>query len=580
LKTIGLLLAALMPSFAAEDLQTVYETSHGTETATYEEGIAYYRKLVAAFPKTLTIREMGPTDSGKPLHLVIFSASGEFDISTLKQQGKPVFMINNAIHPGEPDGVDACMMFLRDLASGKLKKNNLHRIVLGVIPFYNIGGVLNRNSTTRVNQSGPKSYGFRGNARNFDLNRDYIKNDSRNARSFAKIFHLLDPEVYLETHVTNGSDHQYVLTVLATQADKLGGEQGRYLNEVFEPDIMKRLDERDVPATPYVNVFGSTPDKGFLQFLDGPRYSTGYTTLFQTLGFMTETHSLKPFKDRVLATVAFIDSVTDAAIERGEEIRELRARTRAALRKQTRFPLKWELDRNKSRKLAFRGYEPTMLPSELTGGERLKYDREKPFEKEVPFYNRYRGELEVQRPYAYVIPQGWHPVVSQLQLNGIAMSRLSEAKAFEVEVYHIEKYDTSSNPYEGHYPHSNTEVTKSKETIRFRKGDWVVPTDQDGVRYLMETLEPQAPDSFFTWNYFDTILQQKEYFSSYIFEDIAAKFLAENPEIEKAFEARKKQDSEFAGNRRAQLHWIYIRTPHYEEAHKRYPVYRMLKPQK
>ena len=580
MKYFGLLLLAAMPSFAADKLQTVYESSNGLKTATYEQGMAFYRALAAAYPKTIVIREMGPTDSGKPLHLVIFSASGEFDIPALKRKGKPIFMINNAIHAGEPDGVDACMMFLRDLASGKLQKTNLDSIALGVIPFYNIGGVLNRNATTRVNQLGPESYGFRGNARNFDLNRDFIKNDSRNAGSFAQIFHLLDPEVYLETHVTNGSDHQYILTVLATQADKLSGEQGRYMDEVFEPELMKRLEAKGVPATPYVNVFGSTPDKGFRQFLDGPRYSTGYTALFQTLGFMTETHSLKPFKERVLATKSFIDSLTDALIEHGQEIRNLRAKTRETLRKQTAFPLKWELDSGQSKTLSFKGYEAEMLPSQLTPGERLKYDRTKPFEKDVPFYNKYRGALTVTRPDAYIIPQGWHRISDRLKRNGIRMFALPAAREIEVEVYHIEKFETSPNPYEGHYPHQDVEVRKSLEKVAFREGDWVVPTDQDGVRYLMETLEPQAPDSFFNWNFFDTILQQKEYFSGYIFEEIAIKLLEDHPEIKAEFEAKKKEDSDFAVSRRAQLHWIYVHSPHYEKAHKRYPIYRALQPVK
>ena len=563
--------------FAMANLETVYEKSGGTASAAYDEGMAFYRELARTYAN-VTMRAMGPTDSGEPLHLVLFSADGNFDISGLKRQGKRFLMINNAIHAGEPDGVDASMMFLRDLASGKTRKDHLERVVIGIVPYYNIGGALNRNSTTRVNQVGPEAYGFRGNARNFDLNRDFIKNDSLNARSFAEIYHLLDPEVYLETHVTNGSDHQYVLTLISTQSDKLGGSLGAYLKGSFEPDLMKRIADKEVMATPYVNVFGSTPDQGIPQFLDGPRYSTGYTALFQTIGFMTETHSLKPFKQRVHATRAFIECLVDSVIARSVELRDVRKKSREELGRQNEFALSWELDRSSWDTLRFHGYEPERRNSEVTPGQRLFYNRERPFVRDVPFYNKYIAKQRVSRPHAYVIPRGWHPIVALLKRNGIELQPLPSDREMQVEVYHIDSYETRTRPYEGHYQHYDTKVRKSMAKIAFRKGDWVIPTAQNGARYLLETLEPMAPDSFFNWNYFDTILQQKEYFSSYIFEDIAKKMLRENADLKKAFEKRKAEDQEFAKNRRSQLGWIYSRSPHYESAHLRYPVYRLLNP--
>lgn len=114
-----------------------------------------------------------------------------------------------------------------------------------------------------------------------------------------------------------------------------------------------------------------------------------------------------------------------------------------------------------------------------------------------------------------------------------------------------------------------------RQTIRFREGDWYIPLNQPGNRYLLETLEPQAPDAYFAWNYFDPVLQQKEYFSSYVFEDRALELLAQDAELKAEFEARKVADPEFAGNGRAQLDFIYKRSPHYEPEHLRYPVFRL-----
>jgi len=559
----------------ADDFLTPYEISQGEETATYWEAISYYQRLAEAYP-TLSIKTMGLTDSGEPLHLVLYSASSVFDVNQLKKQNKRILLINNAIHPGEPDGVDACMMFLRDLAAGKWVLEKGDQLVIGVIPIYNIGGALNRNSTTRVNQVGPKSYGFRGNARNYDLNRDYIKNDTLNAQSFAEIFHLLDPDVYLETHVTNGSDHQYVLTLISTQKDKLGGPLGAFLHQDFEPYLMENLSGQGVLSTPYVNVFGSTPDKGFQQFLEGPRYSTGYTALFHTLGFMTETHSLKPFKERVMATRAFIETLARATVEKANAIENVRQKQAAFYQAQESYPVTWELDKKRWRDLDFKGYEPEMLPSKVTSSERLRYNREKPLNKVVPFYDTYVPGLEIMRPRAYVVPRGWHSVVSLLQRNKIEMQQLNEDQILAVEVYYIDSFETAERPYEGHYPHFNTQIRKQREKVTVPKGDWLVSTHQRGIRYLMETLEPQASDSLFSWNYFDTILQQKEYFSGYIFEDIAESLLKENPTLRAEFEDELKRDEAFAKNPRTQLDWIYRRSPHYEKAHLRYPILRVL----
>ncbi len=159
--------------------------------------------------------EKGKTDSGKPLHIVIFSENKNFDVN----QNKAIVLVNNGIHPGEPDGIDASMMLMRDLATAKIKVPKNTMVV--VIPVYNIDGMLNRNSSSRANQNGPEEYGFRGNARNFDLNRDFIKSDTKNSRSFQELFRSINPDVFLDNHVSNGADYQYTFTCIATQHERL-----------------------------------------------------------------------------------------------------------------------------------------------------------------------------------------------------------------------------------------------------------------------------------------------------------------------------------------------------------------------
>lgn len=554
-----------------KEFLTVFEKSNGLKTATYQEVIAYYQHLANQYPQ-IHLQSIGMTDSGEPLHIATFNPDKIFDFETIRKT-KQILMINNGIHPGEPDGIDATMLLFRDLAQGKIKIPK--HTVLVTIPIYNIGGSLNRNSTTRNNQEGPEEYGFRGNARNYDLNRDFIKADTKNARTFTEIYHFVQPAVFIDNHVSNGADYQYTLTHLFTQHNKLGGDLGQYLHTEMMPSLEQKLADKKWDITPYVNVFNKVPEVGFSQFLDGPRYSTGYTALFNSLGMMVETHMLKPYKPRVEGTYELMKTMLDIMETDYDKIKNLRANANKQFLSSKTYPLDWKVDTTKSSTLTFKGYEGKMIPSAITGGERLKYDRSKPFIKDVIYQNYFKPTLEITIPEAYIIPQGWWSVIDLLKLNQVEMTVFEKDTLITVESYKIDSYQTRTQAYEGHYPHFNTKVISSNQDVKFKKGDYYVPTNQNALRYLLETLEPQAPDSFFNWNFFDMILQQKEGFSPYAWEDTAAELLMKDDALKTAFEAKKKAEPEFANNWYAQLDWIHKHSPYYERAHLQYPIYKV-----
>lgn len=554
----------------SQDLKTPYEKGNGNQSTTYDECIAYYKNLDAQF-ETILMKEMGLTDSGEPLHIVTFSENKNFDYT----QNKAVILVNNGIHPGEPDGIDASMMLLRDLATSKIKvpKNTL----IVVIPVYNIGGSLNRNSFSRANQNGPEAYGFRGNARNFDLNRDFIKSDSKNSRSFQEIYHLVKPDMFVDNHVSNGADYQYTFTCIATQHQRLGGNLGTFYKEEMHPAIMQDLKKKKIESVPYVNIHGDKPDDGFAQFMDSPRYATGYTTLFNSLGSVPETHMLKPYKDRVHVTYEYMVSTINYVDANYLKIKALKTKNLENYKVGMNYPLQWEIDSSKVSYIDFKGFKGDYKPSAVSGKDRLYYDRKQPFTKKIPFYNDYKATKEIIIPSFYVVPKSQWPIIDLLKLNGIEMQPLANDTEIEVESYKIASYETSKSPYEGHYGHYSTVVTKTIEKIKFRKGDYMINTQQAGVKYLLETLEPEAVDSYFNWNFFDPILQQKEYFSAYVFEDLAKEILDKDPKLKAEFEAKKKSDNAFAENGSWQLDWVYKHSPYYEKAHLQYPVYRLNK---
>lgn len=556
------------------DFTTLFETSKGTETPEYEAVISYYKNLATTYPE-ISIFEMGNTDANKPLHLVVFNSDGKIAKNELKESSKNRILINNGIHPGESDGIDASMMLLRDIVQNDSLKKIYKNSLICVIPVYNIGGALNRNSHTRANQNGPKEYGFRGNARNYDLNRDFIKQDTKNAKAFAEIFHAINPDIFIDNHVSNGADYQYAITHLFTQHNKLGGEMGVFLEDKMRPFIEKSLEKKQIPITPYVNVWGNTPEAGWSQFYDSPRYSTGYTTLFNTLGLMVETHMLKPYKVRVEQTYELLFSSLDFTEKNTSEIKKLRSNAVEKIITKKTYPIAFKADKKNPSTLNFKGYEGSYIDSKVTNGKRLFYDVTKPFTKEVSYYNNYISTKEINIPKAYVLQQGWHKIVDRLQQNNIEFTRFKKDTLVTLTEQHIADYSTRTSAYEGHYLHYNTTVNSEEKKILLRKNDIYIPTKQNGIRYIIETLEAEAVDSFFNWNFFDTILQQKEGFSAYVFEDVAAQFLKENPTIKKQLEEKVATDKNFSKSTYSQLYWVYKQTQHYEKAHKKLPVYKL-----
>ncbi len=556
-----------------EGFVTLFEKSNGTETPEYKDVISYYTELANSYSE-ISLFEMGQTDAGFPLHLIVFSADGKTDLNKIKTSPKNRVLINNGIHPGESDGIDASMLLLRDIVQNDSLTKAYQNTIISVIPVYNIGGALNRNSHTRANQNGPKEYGFRGNAQNYDLNRDFIKQDTKNAVAFAEIFHKINPDVFIDNHVSNGADYQYAITHLFTQHNKLGRSLGKFIEGVTRPYLETSLLKKGIPITPYVNVWGSTPEKGWSQFFDSPRYSTGYTTLYNTLGMMVETHMLKPYKIRVEQTYELLFSMLDFTEEYSSDIKEKRKNALQEILDTETYPVQFSVNKNKPSRFFFKGYKGKYIDSKVTSGKRLFYDKSKPYNEAVEYFNEYKITKEVSFPKGYVLKNGWNKVIERLDNNFVNYARFENDTTINVLSYHIEDFKTR-NAYEGHYMHYNTTVTLDSVSVAFNKGDIFIPINQNAARYILETFEPEAPDSFFNWNFFDTVLHQKEGYSSYVFEDIAEQFLKDYPTIKAEFEAKLKEDKDFAKNSRSQLNFIYKKSPHYEKAYKLLPVYKV-----
>ena len=575
-----------------DSLLTPFEKSKGQGTANYFECVAWYKQLAATFPAYCSLQSIGLGDVGKDIYVLKLNGPamdrmdrfGNGDVGLEagpKVQATPLVkvLINNNIHPGEPEGTDACMILLRDmLFFGQYWQQVLPYLQLHVICQYNVDGTLTRSGTSRANQNGPVEYGFRGNAQNLDLNRDFIKMDSRNARSLVGLMAMEQYDLFIDNHTSNGADYQYVLTYFHTRPEKL--QPG--LTDVllpFEKSLKDRLTANQWPTAPYVETMKTVPDSGLFAFYESGRYATGFAALHHTLGYTVETHMLKPFSQRMLGTLAFMEQFLIAATAPS-----LRNEFSTVRRKNVDFapkpigkwmPIQFQLDQTKFTEIDFLGFESGYRPSEISGADRLVYDRTRPWSKKVKYYDQYRCTDSIMVPTAYVVPFAYGDVIQKLKLNKVVCKPIPFDTVTMLRVSYITEFKTVNHPYEKHYMHHGVKTRDTVLAVQLRAGDVVVPITSVNAKFVVSVLEPRCADSYFAWNAFDGVLMQKEGYSDYVFEDLAADWLKDHPEKRAEFLRKKANDSEFAKDAWGQLNWVYKQSAHYEKTHNLYPVYRI-----
>lgn len=554
---------------------TPFEQSQGKASASLTECLAYYKTLKAAYPAYVQLQEpvLGKSE-------LSYHDAGNIKLITLTNRNikspKVKLFVCNAIHPGEPDGVDACMMLSRDLLTRPELTKLLDQVEVNIIPLYNTGGAQKRGCCSRANQDGPEEYGFRANDLNLDLNRDFIKCDALETEVFQSFFQAVHPHIFIDTHVSDGADYQYTLTLISSQHNKYENEaMENFQQQIFIPQLYSRLENVGTLLVPYVDTYKETPDSGIVGFWDGPRYSTGYASLFNCFSFVTETHMLKPYDKRVKATYNFLKEMIKYAAEQKNTLINLQLRADTLSARQTDFALQWKLDTTQYNMIPFKGYKALYKPSKVTGKDQLVYDRSQPYTKQIRFYDEYSPTKSVKAPACYAMPYEWFYKLNMKRL-GLNYRVVKDTEAV-VTTYRIRSSETSKKAYESHFTHYNTEVDTAT-LLQKMTGSWVIiPLDKNPhfKRYLIEILEPESNESFFSWTMVDNILQQKEGFSDYVWDHRAEEILDADPELRKKLEDRKNSDEAFKNNARAQLEFVYRHSNYFEKSYLLYPVFRI-----
>ena len=193
------------------DLYTLFERTQGKESDDYESTIRYC-KMLDAKSDMIKLTYIGKSAQGRDIPLLVFNKEKKFDIRSVKSSASTVLLIQACIHPGEPDGKDAGLMFIRDIINKPEMKNLADKVVILFLPILNPDGYENKSLYNRCFQNGPLKNGIRTSAQNLNLNRDFSKLDSPEIQAWQKMYHQWNPDFFIDCHVTDGADYQYTLT--------------------------------------------------------------------------------------------------------------------------------------------------------------------------------------------------------------------------------------------------------------------------------------------------------------------------------------------------------------------------------
>lgn len=585
--------AAAAPARPEPDWRTPAEAADFRTTPRYAETLAYARRLAAAAPRQVRIETFGKTGEGRDLVAVIASKDGVFDQAALRRASRPIVLVQNAIHAGEMDGKDACLALLRDMVLTKEKAPLLDRVVLVVILIYNADGHERFGAHNRINQNGPQETGWRTQAGNLNLNRDYMKVEAPETRAFLKLWNRWLPDLFVDTHVTDGADFQYD----TTYGIDTGPDVSPAIAEWNRKDLVPYL-ETSVGAAgqiigPFVNLKDDAdPAQGLRLGQDLPRFSTGYINLQNRPAVLLETHMLKDYRTRVRGSYEFLRALLEVASRDAGRLVEMSraadAATVAAGKRHdaaARLPLRLESD-GTTEPFLFRGYRSKATESEISSVRRIEYTKE-PIEITVPRQIALKVTLAVAPPLAYIVPAQWGPVIEALQAHGLRLLKTARPWEGEVETYRCERPIWHGRPFEGRQvlfqpgegggrsgatPGTCAPV---RERLPFPAGSVVVPMDQRAARVAVHLLEPQAPDSLLAWGVFNAVFERKEYAEPYVMETLARDMLAKDANLKKEFEQRLAEDREFAASPEARLDFFYRRSPFWDARLGLYPVGRL-----
>ncbi len=583
MKLLFVALAIILPvrSIAQQsekDWETGFEKSGFMSTANYIQTMDYFQNLAdnSAFAEFLSF---GVSPQGRELKYLLVTKESKLSVPPGKELFKPTILIINGIHSGEIEGKDASMILLREILITKEKQYLLDSINILVVPIFNVDGHERISKYNRINQNGPEEMGWRTTAQNLNLNRDWMKADSPEMQAMLKLISRYLPDFAIDTHTTDGADYQYSVTYGLEWSKNIFSETADWLGKKFVPFLENGVEEKGFLIFPYVYLknWAKGLDDGLIYWPATPRFSTGYFALRNRPSLLVETHMFKPYKERVYATKAVLETTMEFIFNHSTELTELNReadkQTTMLYEKDEYLPLAFS-NTDKFELMNFKGYKYYWDSSAVSGTKKLVYNESK-MDFEMKYFNDVIVTDTIKVARGYYIPPEYSYLVDRLKLHGVHPSfLLSESKKEIVTRYKFKDVKFAETSYEGRQAVTFSYNTYSEEVI-IPKGSYLYLTDQQTARILTHLLEPKSADSFIRWGFMNQIFEQKEYYENYVMEKLAEEMLTNDPELKKEFEEKLNNDETFRNSSKARLDFFYERSPYPDKQLNVYPILRV-----
>ena len=551
---------------ADDKFLTVAEKSNFEETPSYQESIDWLEALVEQ-SNYLTMHSIGKSSQGRDIWMIVVSSNAAVSEEDL-DDSKPTVLFHAGIHSGEIDGKDAGMMFLRDVV--RKHADLLQKINMLFIPVINPDGHEMISSHNRVNQRGPSKMGWRTNARNLNLNRDFSKIETPDLQALLGVFNNWPVDLYIDFHVTDGVDYQYDITFGYNVRNTYSPHMVEWLQKELTPAVYSELEDYDhIPGPLLLALDGRNPAAGVFDWTASQRFSNGYGDARHLPSILVENHSLKNYRQRVLGTYVFLKGVMEKIAKDGLELRSAVEKDKTL--RPAKLPMNWQWDfkNRKPEVIKLLGVDYEMYDSPISGVKEVRWLGTK---KDVEWPLHYQKAVYVvDRPRAYWIPLERSDIVEKLRIHGIEMENMSARKDVELTMYRLPNATLAEQAFEGRVRVTPGEILKETHQVDFKTGAVRVPTDQPLGDLAMLLLEPYGEDSFLQWGYFHEISQRTEYIEGYVVEPLAQKMLAADPDLKRRFD-EALLDEAFAKSADARLRWFYEQSPYYDPYHNLYPI--------
>ncbi|HEV2472962.1 MAG TPA: M14 family metallopeptidase, partial [Chthonomonadales bacterium] len=508
----GLFCAALAcKPVRQSDWRTTYEKSGYVATGRYQECLDYCERLQRASKFARVIR-YGTSPQGRPMIALLISRDGAFTPEKAAQSPKPLVLINNGIHSGEIEGKDASLILAREILISKKEAFLIQGVNLLIVPVFSVDAHERFGPYHRINQNGPKEMGWRANAVNLNLNRDFTKADAVEMRAMLRLLHTWRPDFFFDDHTTDGGDWRYSLMIGVPTGPGIAAPLARWSLQM-ETAIQPKVEADGFLMAPYFDFFDpSNAARGIAIEEFSPRYSNGYLAAMNRPSMLVETHMLKPYKVRVEATYSVLmRTIQYCELTAGSLKRLVRAADEADRRLAPGAPVTLEAKNiRQSHPFLFKGWLYHPYPSAISGVMTPAWIHT-PVDTPTVVFDQYEPSLTLPAPAAYAIPPEWRKIIRLVRLHGFGISTLKRPMTARFSTYRFDNVSYPRQSFESRFrPACAIVPVEQRRTLP--AGTAIVRIGQPGARLLMDLLEPQASDSLLRWGLMNAVFEQKEYF--------------------------------------------------------------------